>query len=309
FTFSEATTDFVAADIITTGGSLGTLSTTDNIVYTATLTPTSDYDGNITISVADATYTDSDGNNGKGDSLTLTSTTVSPTLAITSDKTGLKAGETATISFTFSEATTDFVAADITTTGGSLGTLSTTDNITYTATLTPTSDYDGNITISVADATYTDSDGNNGKGDSLTLTSTTVSPTLAITSDKSDLKAEETATISFTFSEATTDFVAADITTTGGSLGTLSTTDNIVYTATLTPTSDYDGNITISVADATYTDSDGNNGKGDSLTLTSTTVSPTLAITSDKTGLKAEETATISFTFSEATTDFVAADI
>ncbi|MFV8227239.1 Ig-like domain-containing protein, partial [Christiangramia aquimixticola] len=67
--------------------------------------------------------------------------------------------------------------------------------------------------------------------------STTVSPTLAITSDKTGLKAEETATISFTFSEATTDFVAADIITTGGSLGTLSTTDNIVYTATLTPTS------------------------------------------------------------------------
>ncbi|MEW6996070.1 Ig-like domain-containing protein, partial [Colwelliaceae bacterium MEBiC 14330] len=79
----------------------------------------------------------------------------------------LVAGDTATISFTFSEATTDFVVGNVSVTGGTLGTLSSSDNITYTATLTPTAEYDGDITITVADDSYTDADGNNGTGDSL----------------------------------------------------------------------------------------------------------------------------------------------
>ncbi|MEW6996057.1 Ig-like domain-containing protein, partial [Colwelliaceae bacterium MEBiC 14330] len=98
---------------------------------------------------------------------------------------------------------------------------STVDNITYTATLTPTAEYDGDITISVADDSYTDADGNNGNGNSLVVSSSTDTPSLAITSDESDLVAGDTATISFTFSEATTNFVDADILVTGGTLGTL----------------------------------------------------------------------------------------
>ncbi|MEW6996058.1 Ig-like domain-containing protein, partial [Colwelliaceae bacterium MEBiC 14330] len=94
----------------------------------------------------------------------------------------------------------------------------------------------GDISISVADNSYTDADGNDGTGSSLTITSSTDTPTLAITSDESDLVAGDTATISFTFSEATTNFVDADILVTGGTLGTLSSSDNITYTATLTPT-------------------------------------------------------------------------
>ncbi|MEW6996048.1 Ig-like domain-containing protein, partial [Colwelliaceae bacterium MEBiC 14330] len=161
-TFSEATTNFVDADILVTGGTLGTLSSSDNITYTATLTPTAEYDGDISISVADNSYTDADGNNGTGDSLVVSSSTDTPTLAITSDESDLVAGDTATISFTFSEATTNFVVGNVSVTGGTIGALSTVDNITYTATLTPTAEYDGDITISVADDSYTDADGNNG---------------------------------------------------------------------------------------------------------------------------------------------------
>ncbi|MEW6996066.1 Ig-like domain-containing protein, partial [Colwelliaceae bacterium MEBiC 14330] len=79
-------------------------------------------------------------------------------------------------------------------------------------------------------------------------------------SDESDLVAGDTATISFTFSEATTNFVVGNVSVTGGTIGALSTVDNITYTATLTPTAEYDGDITISVADDSYTDADGNNG-------------------------------------------------
>ena len=46
--------------------------------------------------------------------------TTAPTIAITSNKTALKAGDTALITFTLSEIATDFVLADITVFGGTL---------------------------------------------------------------------------------------------------------------------------------------------------------------------------------------------
>ncbi|MFH4043584.1 Ig-like domain-containing protein, partial [Acinetobacter baumannii] len=78
----------------------------------------------------------------------------------------LAAGETANISFIFSEAVTGFDANDITLIGGTLSALVTTDNITWTAVFTP----DGTGTapsISVANGTYTDLAGNLGTGDVL----------------------------------------------------------------------------------------------------------------------------------------------
>ncbi|MCT9168042.1 flagellar protein, partial [Acinetobacter baumannii] len=122
------------------------------------------------ISVADNTYTDLAGNLGTGDVLDGTDgfvvDIVPPTLAITTDDLALAAGETANITFTFSEAVTGFDVSDIAVVGGTLGALTTTDNITWTAVFTP----DGTGTapsISVADNTYTDLAGNLGTGDVL----------------------------------------------------------------------------------------------------------------------------------------------
>ncbi|WP_372548999.1 BapA/Bap/LapF family large adhesin, partial [Acinetobacter pittii] len=270
FTFSEAVAGFDASDITVVGGTLTGLTTTDNITWTAVFTP----DGTGTapsIAVADGSYTDVLGNLGTGDVLDATDgfvvDIVPPTLAITTDDLALAAGETANISFTFSEAVAGFDASDITVVGGTLTGLTTTDNITWTAVFTP----DGTGTapsISVADNTYTDLAGNLGTGDVLDGTDgfvvDIVPPTLAITTDDLALAAGETANISFTFSEAVTGFDASDITLIGGTLSALVTTDNITWTAVFTP----DGTGTapsISVADSTYTDLAGNLGTGDVL--------------------------------------------
>ncbi|WP_228267586.1 Ig-like domain-containing protein, partial [Acinetobacter calcoaceticus] len=268
FTFSEAVAGFDATDITLVGGTLGALTTTDNITWTAVFTP----DGTGTapsITVADGSYTDVLGNPGTGDVLDGTDgfivDIVPPTLVITTDDLELAAGETANITFTFSEAVTGFDASDITLVGGTLGALTTTDNITWTAVFTP----DGTGTapsITVADNTYTDIAGNLGTGDVLDGTDgfvvDIVPPTLAITTDDLELAAGETANITFTFSEAVTGFDASDITLVGGTLGALTTTDNITWTAVFTP----DGTGTapsITVADNTYTDIAGNLGTGD----------------------------------------------
>ncbi|RQN78140.1 type I secretion C-terminal target domain-containing protein [Acinetobacter baumannii] len=318
FTFSEAVTGFDVSDIAVVGGTLGALTTTDNITWTAVFTP----DGTGTapsISVADNTYTDLAGNLGTGDVLDGTDgfvvDIVPPTLAITTDDLALATGETANITFTFSEAVTGFDVSDIAVVGGTLGALTTTDNITWTAVFTP----DGTGTapsISVADNTYTDLAGNLGTGDVLDGTDgfvvDIIPPTLAITTDDLALATGETANITFTFSEAVTGFDVSDIAVVGGTLGTLTTTDNITWTAVFTP----DGTGTapsISVADNTYTDLAGNLGTGDVLDGTDgfvvDIVPPTLAITTDDLALAADESANITFTFSEAVAGFDANDI
>ncbi|WP_241794143.1 Ig-like domain-containing protein, partial [Acinetobacter baumannii] len=257
FTFSEAVAGFDVSDITVVGGTLTGLTTTDNITWTAVFTP----DGTGTapsIAVADGSYTDLAGNLGTGDVLDGTDgfvvDIVPPTLAITTDDLALAAGESANITFTFSEAVTGFDVSDIAVVGGTLGALTTIDNITWTAVFTP--DGTGTApTISVADNTYTDLAGNLGTGDVLDGTDgfvvDIVPPTLAITTDDLALAAGESANITFTFSEAVTGFDVSDIAVVGGTLGALTTTDNITWTAVFTP----DGTGTapsISVADNTY---------------------------------------------------------
>ncbi|KAB1071169.1 FG-GAP-like repeat-containing protein [Methylobacterium planeticum] len=92
---------------------------------------------------------------------------VAPTLAITSDLSTLKIGQTATITFTFSEdpGTTfawDGTSGAVTVSGGSLSAISGT-GLTRTATFTPTAGTDsGTASITVAAGSYTDAAGNNG---------------------------------------------------------------------------------------------------------------------------------------------------
>ena len=68
---------------------------------------------------------------------------------------------------------------------------------------------------------------------------------------------DATLTVTFTSSEATTDFVVGDITVSGGALSSFSATSSTVYTATFTPSAS--GATTIDVAANGFTDAAGNN--------------------------------------------------
>ncbi len=101
-----------------------------------------------------------------------------PTLAITSSASTLRAGETATITFTFSEDPgASFTSADVTVSGGVLGALNGTGPI-RTATFTPTAGTDaGSASISVAAGSYADAAGNlGGAGVSPALMVDTLAP-------------------------------------------------------------------------------------------------------------------------------------
>ena len=98
--------------------------------------------------------------------------TTPPTIAITSNQASLTTGQTATITFTISEATSNFVwdaanpsaaTNDITVTGGTLGTLtpvSGSNGTQYTAVFTPTTNSTTPGEIKVASGKFTDAAGN-----------------------------------------------------------------------------------------------------------------------------------------------------
>uniref|UniRef100_A0A0N4ZJM5 Ig-like domain-containing protein n=1 Tax=Parastrongyloides trichosuri TaxID=131310 RepID=A0A0N4ZJM5_PARTI len=240
--------------------------------------------------------------------LAITIDTTAPTLAITSNVSVLKIGETASITFTFSEdpSTTfnwDGTDGDVVVTGGTLAAISG-SGLTRTATFTPTANATGTASITVTAATYTDVAGNNGgAGTTPALSFDTEAPdapstpVLAAASDKG-----------FFDNDQITNISSPEITGTAeaGATVTLYDTDGTTILGTTVATG---GNWSITSATlssgthtltAQATDVAGNTGAASAgLSITIDKTAPTLAITSNVSALKIGETASITFTFSE----------
>lgn len=326
-----ATGDVVSGDIVTlvvnnttytaAVGTAGVFSTT---VATSDLVADSDK----TVS-ASVTMLDAAGNAGTttaAKSYTLTTNTsgvvVKPTIAITSDAASVGSGESTTITFTLSEASTDFTVEDIVTSAGSLGALSTTDNITYTAVYTPVSNSTTTAKISVASNKFSNSAGelNVDGGDTnnfVTISVDTQAPTIEVTTTTTtELNSGETAVVNFVLSEASTDFTQSDITFSGGTLSNWSGSGTN-YSVTFTPTAGSTTAGSVGVDSAKFKDASKNLNQdaiseaNNKVTFAVNTVAPTVAITTDATDneLSRTDTSEITFTFSEATLDFTNSDI
>jgi hypothetical protein len=136
-----------------------------------------------------AKATDAAGNTGQASAaLVLTIDSTPPTLAITTSAAVLASGETATITFTFSEDpgasfTWDGTIGDVVVTGGTLGAISGA-GLTRTAIFTPTPATDaGTASITVAAGAYADTAGNGGlAGGPLALTFDTLAPATTVAS-------------------------------------------------------------------------------------------------------------------------------
>jgi predicted secreted protein len=254
---------------------LGSVSSSGT-TRTATFTPTPGYNGNASLTVQAAGYSDAAGNVGSaGNTSVIAVDTVAPTLAITSSSAALRSGQTATITFSFSEDPVssfvwDGTAGDIAVTGGTLGAISG-SGLTRTATFTPTPGFEGHASITVLGTDYQDLAGNDGTAAATPLIAIdTLAPTVAITSSSAAVRSGQTAVLTFTFSEDPVGFswdgTAGDIAVTGGTLGAISGTGPIRQ-AVFTPTEGQaSGNASITVASGTYTDAAGNPGGAGTLT-------------------------------------------
>ncbi|MEB3265106.1 MAG: Ig-like domain-containing protein, partial [Cyanobacteriota bacterium] len=117
-------------------------------IPTADLSP----DGNWTTST---TLVDPSGNVSPASTNSFSLDVTPPTIAITSNRTSLIAGQTATITFTLSEASSDFTVADVSVSGGTLSGFAG-SGTTYTATFTPTNNSTTDGVVSVASGAFND---------------------------------------------------------------------------------------------------------------------------------------------------------
>ncbi len=302
FTFSEDpgasfTWDGSAGDVAVSGGTLGAISGS-GLTRSATFTPAAGTDdGSASITIAPGVYADAAGNDGgAGSTPSLSFDTRAPTVAIGSSVAALKIGETATITFTFSEDpgasfAWDGSEGDVAVSGGTLGAISGAGLI-RSATFTPTAGATGgSASITVAAGAYADAAGNSGAaGTTPPLSIDSSAPSVAITSNVAALKIGQSATITFTFSEDpgtsfTWDGSAGDVAVSGGTLGAISGS-GLTRSATFTPAAGTDGgSASITIAAGAYADAAGNGGAaGSSPSLGFDTLAPVAPSTPDLAG-------------------------
>ena len=191
----------------------------------------------------------------------VTVDTTPPTMTITASQ--VNDGDTSndaslSLTFTSSEATSNFASGDITVSNGLISNFVSTSSTVYTATFTPSDD--GPCTIDVAGGTFTDAYGNqNTAAIQFNWTYDSTGPTMTITATQvsdGDTSNDASLSLTFTSSEATSNFASGDITVSNGLISNFVSTSSTVYTATFTPSDD--GPCTIDVAGGTFTDAYGN---------------------------------------------------
>ncbi|NCW02717.1 MAG: hypothetical protein EBW20_13025, partial [Betaproteobacteria bacterium] len=143
-TLSEASPSFSDSDVQVVGGSLSGFGGTGT-TYTATFTPQENYSGAASLKIGAKSFGDAAGNLNADEvvqALTVDMVAPSVTVVSTDKPGGLKAGESATLTFTVSEGgVSGFEAADVAVngvTGSGLITNFGGTGTTYTATFTPT---------------------------------------------------------------------------------------------------------------------------------------------------------------------------
>ena len=320
-TFSEAVSGFTSADLTVANGTLGALSSSDGgVTWRAAFTPTAGItDADNVITVDTNGVVDVAGNTGAAaiSSANYVIDTAAPTAAIVLFDSALIAGESATVTITFSEAVSGLTLADLSAGAGTLGGLASLDGgVTWTATLTPSAaaaSATNAVTLSAGAVTDLAYNVNAGLASSANYTVDTVRPSATVTLSDSALKAGQTSTVSIVFSQAVSGFSNADLAVANGVLAPVSSADGgVTWTATFTP----DPGITsatniITLDNSGVTTAAGNAGIGitSSASYAIDTLRPTAAIALDDSALKIGDAATVTITFSEAVSGFTSADL
>jgi Ca2+-binding RTX toxin-like protein len=321
FTLSEATSNFTSSDIYVSGGTISNFIG-NGATYTVTFTPTPNSTADGVLSVASGVFSDASGNiNVDGSDLnnivTFAIDNVAPTISLSSSKSSLIAGDTAMLSFILSEVSSNFTASDIAVSGGTISNFSG-SGTTYTAEFTPATNSILFGLVAVASGVFNDTFGNANldgadTNNTLSLAIDTVAPTIALSTNKLSLIAGDTATLTFTLSESSSNFTASDITVTGGALSSFSGSGSI-YTVMFTPAANSNNNALVSVLRGVFSDLAGNTNAGgpesnSTVNIVIDTQTPTISVSSNKPSLYGGDSAILTFTLSETSSNFTAADI
>ena len=315
-TFSEDVTGFaVPPDLTITGEATAALKSGAQgpAVYTVTITPNANKEGDVTVKVDANAATDTAGNGNTASPVTsnIPVDTIVPTVTITDLPTGAqKAAFDLTV--TFSEDVTGFaVPADLTVTGPASASLKSGSGANYVVTITPTANMEGNVTVKVDANAATDTAGNGNTASPATSNIPVDSslPTVAITGVPTGAQ-KAAFDLTVTFSESVTGFaVPADLTLTGPATASLKSGTGANYVVTITPTANMAGNVTVKVNANAATDTAGNGNTASPVTSNIPVDSslPTVAITGLPTGAQ-KAAFDLTITFSESVTGFAVPD-
>jgi hypothetical protein len=172
------------------------------------------------------------------------------------------------VTFTFSEAVSNFDLSDLSVTNGDLSNLSSSDGgKTWTATFTPTANVtDPSNFIALDTSNVTDLAGNAGSTVAVSNNYALDSerPTATVVVANPNLGVGQTSRVTITFNEAVSGFDLADLSVANGTLSNLSSSDGgKTWTATLTPTANVNSaSNAISINTAGVSDQSGNSGSG-----------------------------------------------
>ena len=274
-TFSESVTGFTASDITLSGTANArvTALTGSGSVYTATITPDANADGNVTIQVpAGAVKDEAENENTASRTSSVRVDLARPTVEIKNVPTSPQ-NSAFSVTIIFSSSMTGFEASDIILGGTANATVTdlTGSRSVYTATITPTSS--GTVTIQVpANAAQGSFNRRNTASETHSVTVDLPSTTVTISVPSGAQNSAFSVTI--IFSNSMTGFEASDITLGGTANATVTalTGSGRVYTATITPTTS--GNVSIQVPANAARDS-GDHGNIASSTRTVSVTLPT----------------------------------
>lgn len=314
--FSEAVTGFSYDDLVVSNGTLSGLSSQDGgQTWTAVFSPTADITSGVNyITLSAAGVTDLAGNAGQGvtTSASYSIDTQRPTATVTVADSSLNAGQSTTVTFSFSEPVTNFSNQDIIVVGGSLSGVTSADGgQTWTAIYTPSAGITSaanQITLNASGVN--DLAGNEGFGeiDSNSFSIDTELPSASIVVSSSALKSGDQALVTVTFSEAVSGFSSANLNVANGTLGAMSSSDGgITWTGVFTPADGLNGvSGQISLNTGSVTDLAGNHGEGTvhSNSFSVDTRPPVATIVVGDSALRQGQSAPVTITFSEPVTGF-----
>jgi len=242
-----------------TGGGKGTLtlqSTNYSGARKAENAALISFTGNVTDSGADDTVRitlgsaveDTEGNGLTGiDFVEYTVDMTGPSPTISSGESSPTNADPIPITITFNEAVnpSTFTESDVSVSNGSVdsGSLSTTDNIIWTADIIPTAD--GTVMVQIAAGVLEDGYGNSNSADSFSIVSDTTAPKPVISSAEPDPTDALSFDVTIDFGEEVNGFTIGDISVGNGTVTSLTSADNIEYTAEISPQAA--GNVTVSV--------------------------------------------------------------
>ncbi|UXR63246.1 Ig-like domain-containing protein [Bdellovibrio bacteriovorus] len=299
-TFSESVINFAASDVVVTNGTLSGF-TGSGKDYSFTVTPAGQ--GAVSVSVAADVATDATGNGNAAATLNRTFDTASPTVTITSTAPSATNIAAIPVTVTFSEAVTGFTAADVTVSGGTLGTISG-SGATYNFTVTATAA--GPVTVSIPAAVAFDAAGNtNLAATALNRIYDNIKPGVTITSS-APATTNVQIPVTVTFSESVTDFTIEEVVITNGTASSL-LGSGTTYTFTVTPLAQ--GTVTVAVGAGVAKDAAGNaNTAATTLSRVFDSAAPTLTLTSAA-AANTNAAFSVTATFSKSVTGFAASDI